>query len=1025
MPSYEHQKLVSVVVSVFTAALLVLATPAQARVLDQFQRLEDYSLDSASTLVFSPDGRHLYVGAGPDSAVLERDPVTGEFTFVETFGNIWGTASQGAISPDGRSLYMIFVNNIHDDIFTTLQVYRRDAASGKVILFEVHEGAFHDVEISPDGRYVYVTDSLSIHAFSRDAVNGALTPVATYDDQTTGWGVFSGAGFLAFSPDGAHMYLTHRDGSTDGLAAFTRDPATGELSFLEDHRDGVGGVDGLSGVDSIVASADGRNIYVGSFNDRALAVFARAPDGTLTFLEFHAFGTGPLAELHTPEFLTLSPGGDHLYVTTLSDVSPGRVGAFTRSAGTGSLSLLDSYQVEGVGRLAVHPDGEQLLLAGGGLHGVLEFARATTGELTAMGAVGVGEARGFIDGRSATVSPDGKHLYMASWADNAVSVFARDEVTGELSFLEAYVDGEAGIQGLAGVSVAIVSVDGRHLYAMGREAVAVFARDAGGGALTLLEIHNGTNGDSLGTAVAMSGDGRHLYFAADNRAVAVYSRDPVSGSLTFLESHFDDQNGVDGLRGADSVVVSPDDRHVYVTGQFDHAVSAFARDAASGSLSFLEARFDDQDGVDGLDGASSLAISPDGEYVFVVGRSEDALAVFRRDAASGSLSFLEAHFDNVNGVDGLDFGRSVVVSPDLLHVFVASFRDDSVAVFARDAASGRFRLVELQRERVGGVEGMAWASALALSPDGRHVYTAAGSGIVAFSRNDGPCLQGPTALCLQGNRFRAEVEWRTPAGEVGMAKPLPYGSDDSGLFWFFSPDNWELQIKVLDACAARDRFWVFAAATTNVEYTLRVTDTFTGDVKEYFNPLGQASPAITDTGAFATCAAPSPTSGSDRAVATAEPIRATPVDGASAVSGSVKGGAPFFCRRSPSKHCLGNSGSFRAGRFEVTLEWRNFQGETGTGRVVYVATPDDPTLLEADDSGLFWFFEPDNWEMQIKVLDGCGINGHYWLFAAGTTNVEYTLTVTDSETGTSREYFNSLGNASPAITDTTAFASCP
>ncbi len=78
------------------------------------------------------------------------------------------------------------------------------------------------------------------------------------------------------------------------------------------------------------------------------------------------------------------------------------------------------------------------------------------------------------------------------------------------------------------------------------------------------------------------------------------------------------------------------------------------------------------------------------------------------------------------------------------------------------------------------------------------------------------------------------------------------------------------------------------------------------------------------------------------------------------------------------------------------------------------------------DSGLFWFFTPGNdWEMLIKVLDGCAINGHHWVFASATTTVEYTLRVTDTETGRIREYFNPLGRAAPAITDTSAFAGCP
>ena len=73
------------------------------------------------------------------------------------------------------------------------------------------------------------------------------------------------------------------------------------------------------------------------------------------------------------------------------------------------------------------------------------------------------------------------------------------------------------------------------------------------------------------------------------------------------------------------------------------------------------------------------------------------------------------------------------------------------------------------------------------------------------------------------------------------------------MFWFFNADNWEMLIKVLNGCSITNHFWVFAAATTNVEYTLQVTDTDTGVVKQYFNPLGVSAAAITDTGAFATC----------------------------------------------------------------------------------------------------------------------------------------------------------------------------
>ena len=102
--------------------------------------------------------------------------------------------------------------------------------------------------------------------------------------------------------------------------------------------------------------------------------------------------------------------------------------------------------------------------------------------------------------------------------------------------------------------------------------------------------------------------------------------------------------------------------------------------------------------------------------------------------------------------------------------------------------------------------------------------------------------------------YKVDVDWG-PTGNrlVGGGPVSPSPSDDSGQFFFFDPDNWEVLVKVLDGVSINNRFWVFSAATTNVEYTLRVTDTETAQTKSYENPLGNCAPAITDTSAFATC----------------------------------------------------------------------------------------------------------------------------------------------------------------------------
>ena len=99
-------------------------------------------------------------------------------------------------------------------------------------------------------------------------------------------------------------------------------------------------------------------------------------------------------------------------------------------------------------------------------------------------------------------------------------------------------------------------------------------------------------------------------------------------------------------------------------------------------------------------------------------------------------------------------------------------------------------------------------------------------------------------------------------------------------------------------------------------------------------------------------------------------------------------------------------------RYAVTVDWRTAAG-SGGGSVVHAGT---------NDSGLFTFFDRNNWEVLIKVLDGCALNGHVWVFGASTTDLGYVIRVTDTATGTVKEYRNEPGTPAPAITDTRAFA---
>jgi hypothetical protein len=122
-----------------------------------------------------------------------------------------------------------------------------------------------------------------------------------------------------------------------------------------------------------------------------------------------------------------------------------------------------------------------------------------------------------------------------------------------------------------------------------------------------------------------------------------------------------------------------------------------------------------------------------------------------------------------------------------------------------------------------------------------------------------------------------------------------------------------------------------------------------------------------------------------------------------------KPGAATGCTPGATALCLAGS------RFRVEAQWRLADGRTGAGQAVALTS----------DTGYFWFFDSANVEMVVKVLNGCGVNNRYWVFAGGLTNARVRLTVADALRGTSKEWVNPQGTAFQPIQDTGAFATCP
>jgi 6-phosphogluconolactonase (cycloisomerase 2 family) len=221
---------------------------------------------------------------------------------------------------------------------------------------------------------------------------------------------------------------------------------------------------------------------------------------------------------------------------------------------------------------------------------------------------------------------------------------------------------------------------------LGDDAVAIFSRNATTGALTFLGLVKdgvgGVDGIDGAVALAFAPGGTQLYVGGNvERSVAVFTRDPDTGALTFVEAEKEGVNGVNGLFGITDLVVSPDGGHVYAAANTTSAITRFGRDAATGAITFQGLTLDGQGGVDGIGGVSALVFSPDGTKLFATGEQDSSVAVFTHDAATGALEFQAALFDGAD-VERLDGPGAIAISPDGVHLYVAAGDDDAINAFA-------------------------------------------------------------------------------------------------------------------------------------------------------------------------------------------------------------------------------------------------------------------------------------------------------------------------------------------------------
>jgi hypothetical protein len=130
---------------------------------------------------------------------------------------------------------------------------------------------------------------------------------------------------------------------------------------------------------------------------------------------------------------------------------------------------------------------------------------------------------------------------------------------------------------------------------------------------------------------------------------------------------------------------------------------------------------------------------------------------------------------------------------------------------------------------------------------------------VTVAKASDACVADADTLCIDDqpgdHRFKIEVRYQSSrnGGIAGHARAIPLtslGVNQGGLFWFFSADNPELLIKVLNGCGLGGYYWVFYSAGTDLGITVTVTDTVTGRVFTRTSPDGKPVPTVQSTSAL-------------------------------------------------------------------------------------------------------------------------------------------------------------------------------
>ncbi|HKI85197.1 MAG TPA: delta-60 repeat domain-containing protein [Thermoanaerobaculia bacterium] len=425
-----------------------------------------------------------------------------------------------------------------------------------------------------------------------------------------------------------------------------------------------------------------------------------------------------------------------------------------------------------------------------------------------------------------------------------------------------------------------------------------------------LDTSFGSNHDGL-VLTDFSGSGSldvaHAVTVQSDGKIVAAGYSSASGGYDFALARYNSDGTLDTSFGSNhdgrvltdfSGSVSHDDAYA-VAVQSDGKIVAAGQSDAEGDYEFALARYNSDGTLDTSFGSNATGLvtsnfrggSKDFAYGLAIQTDGKIVAAGESDLQGGSASDFALARYNLNGTLDTSFGSNAtgLVLTDFSgsgpysYAFGVAIQVDGKIVAAGNSGTtdtGDFALARyssngtLDTSFGGGGTGLVltdfsgsgsydYANAVAIQSDGKIVAAgtsdASGHGEFALARYQATsapasaCASDATHLCLLGDRFRVSVEWTDYNTDItAPATAVPF-KDGSGFFYFNDANKIEVMVQVKNACQGFRHFWVFYAATTNVGYSLTVTDTTISQTETYSNPAHSLAVAGTDETSFGAC----------------------------------------------------------------------------------------------------------------------------------------------------------------------------